>query len=56
MEKNQPITKTPPRGIELLDNPNLNKGTAFTDEERGLVGLLPDSVEDILSGSIRKCQ
>jgi malate dehydrogenase (oxaloacetate-decarboxylating)(NADP+) len=50
MEKNQPITKTPPRGIELLDNPNLNKGTAFTDEERGqlgLVGLLPDSVEDI---------
>jgi malate dehydrogenase (oxaloacetate-decarboxylating)(NADP+) len=50
MEKNQPITKTPPRGIELLDNPNLNKGTAFTDEKRGqlgLVDLLPDSVEDI---------
>src|SRR6201997_236636 len=38
------------RGIDVLNNPNLNKGTAFTDEEReqlGLVGLLPDSVEDI---------
>jgi malate dehydrogenase (oxaloacetate-decarboxylating)(NADP+) len=36
--------------MELLDSPNLNKGTAFTGEEReqlGLVGLLPDSVEGI---------
>jgi hypothetical protein len=28
MQKNPPITKTLPRGMELLDNPNLNKGTA----------------------------
>jgi malate dehydrogenase (oxaloacetate-decarboxylating)(NADP+) len=50
MQKNQPVTKTPLRGMEVLDSPNLNKGTAFTDEEReqlGLVGLLPDSVENI---------
>src|SRR5215510_15797369 len=38
------------RGPELLDNPTLNKGTAFTPEERreyGLEGLLPDAVETI---------
>jgi hypothetical protein len=49
MQENQPVMKTSLRGMEVLDNPKLNKGTAFTDEEReqlGLVGLLPDSVED----------
>ena len=33
-----------------MADPGLNKGTAFTDEERatfGLVGLLPDSVETL---------
>jgi malate dehydrogenase (oxaloacetate-decarboxylating)(NADP+) len=38
------------RGPELLDNPTLNKGTAFTPEERreyGLEGLLPHGVETI---------
>ena len=38
------------RGPELLDNPTLSKGTAFTPEERreyGLEGLLPHAVETI---------
>jgi malate dehydrogenase (oxaloacetate-decarboxylating)(NADP+) len=38
------------RGPELLDNPTLNKGTAFTPEERreyGLEGLLPHTFETI---------
>lgn len=37
-------------GFELLDDPFLNKGTAFTESERkklGLEGLLPPCVEDI---------
>ncbi len=37
-------------GIELLDDPVLNKGTAFTETERkkhGLEGLLPATVETI---------
>lgn len=36
-----------PHGVELLHNPLLNKGTAFTEEERGalgLKGLLPPHV------------
>src|SRR5262249_8727141 len=36
-----------PGGLQLLQNPSLNKGTAFTDKERdalGLRGLLPPRV------------
>jgi len=39
-----------PRGMDLLDSPLLNKGTAFTDAERaehGLHGLLPPHVETL---------
>jgi malate dehydrogenase (oxaloacetate-decarboxylating) len=39
-----------PRGIELLNNQTLNKGTAFTARERtelGLHGLLPPQVETL---------
>jgi malate dehydrogenase (oxaloacetate-decarboxylating) len=49
---------TPLRGRTLLADPGLNKGTAFTDEERaalGLVGLLPDSVESINEQLARTC-
>lgn len=44
-------TKTNPnskRGIELLQDPSLNKSTAYTEAERqalGLVGLVPDAIE-----------
>ena len=43
-------------GIALLDNPLLNKGTAFTDEERArfrLEGLLPPKVETLEEQLIR---
>ncbi len=39
--------ETDPSGYDILNNPLLNKGTAFTEEERGdfeLHGLLPPSV------------
>src|SRR5260221_6608683 len=39
-----------PRGMDLLERPRLNKGTAFTEEERsklGLHGLLPPHVESL---------
>jgi len=37
-------------GISVLENPALNKSTAFTEQERehlGLTGLLPDTTESI---------
>ena len=39
----------PLQGFEILKNPELNKGTAFTEEERdqlGLRGLLPAGISD----------
>ena len=39
-----------PRGMDLLNRQGLNKGTAFTEEERtefGLQGLLPPHVETL---------
>ena len=39
-----------PRGVDLLNHPALNKGTAFTEDERsrlGLHGLLPPQVETL---------
>ena len=42
--------KDHPIGYELLHNPRLNKGTAFTEAERrayGLEGLLPPAVTNI---------
>jgi len=44
------------RGMELLNSQTLNKGTAFTDEERarlGLHGLLPPQVETLDEQVIR---
>lgn len=41
-----------PKGVELLRDPMLNKGTAFTQEEReslGLLGFLPSRVNSIES-------
>jgi malate dehydrogenase (oxaloacetate-decarboxylating)(NADP+) len=43
-------TKRPRSGFDLLHNPMMNKGTAFTEQERrhlGLRGLLPSRVDTI---------
>src|SRR5260370_4803881 len=45
-----------PRGTDLLNTPLLNKGTAFTEEERtrfGLRGLLPPHVETLDEQAVR---
>ncbi|MGB2589755.1 MAG: NAD-dependent malic enzyme [Candidatus Acidiferrum sp.] len=47
------------RGMDLLNNPALNKGTAFTETEReifGLHGLLPPVVESLDDQCIRAYQ
>ena len=58
-----PITQSDvlniPRGMDLLDTPTLNKGTAFTEEERtafGLQGLLPPQVETLDEQAVRAYQ
>ena len=38
------------RGIDLLQDPSLNKSTAFTEAEKqalGIVGLVPDVTESM---------
>jgi malate dehydrogenase (oxaloacetate-decarboxylating) len=45
-----------PRGTDLLNRQGLNKGTAFTEEERtkfGLDGLLPPHVESLEEQAVR---
>lgn len=45
-----------PRGMDLLNRQGLNKGTAFTEEERtkfGLSGLLPPHVESLEEQVVR---
>jgi malate dehydrogenase (oxaloacetate-decarboxylating) len=55
----QPITQPGgdiPRGMDLLDTPSLNKGTAFSEQERrefGLHGLLPPQVETLQEQVVR---
>ena len=50
-QQNMPIGRSDiPRGMDLLNRQGLNKGTAFTEEERtkfGLHGLLPPQVETL---------
>jgi malate dehydrogenase (oxaloacetate-decarboxylating) len=53
------VFETPLRGLDLLRDPLLNKGTAFTIEERdafGLHGLLPPRVGDLDNQVERRMQ
>lgn len=52
----QPRALDLPRGMDLLDTPSLNAGTAFTQTERtqfGLHGLLPPQVESLQEQVVR---
>lgn len=52
-------TVAPSKAFALLDNPLLNKGTAFTEDERarfGLEGLLPPRVETLEEQLVRAAQ
>src|SRR5258708_553026 len=55
----KPTQSTPTdrqRGVNLLNRPTLNKGTAFTEDERsqlGLHGLLPPQVESLDQQAVR---
>jgi malate dehydrogenase (oxaloacetate-decarboxylating) len=51
-----PVLRVRARGFSVLGTPMLNRGTAFTPEERralGLVGLLPHGVSTI-DGQVRR--
>jgi malate dehydrogenase (oxaloacetate-decarboxylating) len=55
----QPFIETPLFGYDLLNDPLLNKGTAFTDEERDsfdLHGLLPPNVATLEEQAKRRMQ
>src|SRR4051812_1934165 len=50
LQKPRPSTRSDDLGATLLKRPTLNKGTAFTPDERsplGLHGLLPPHVETL---------
>jgi hypothetical protein len=51
-----PVLRVRARGIGVLTTPILNRGTAFTPEQRralGLVGLLPEGTSTI-AGQVRR--
>jgi malate dehydrogenase (oxaloacetate-decarboxylating) len=52
----EPVVANTPRGMNLLNQQTLNKGTAFTEKERatfGLDGLLPPYVETLEEQAVR---